>query len=143
MKEKFMKEALKEAKKAINLNEIPVGVVIVYNNKIIARGYNKKETLQNSLMHAEIIAINKASKKLRSWRLNDCEIYVTLEPCNMCMGAIVESRINKVYYGTDNLKSHELNLQIINNFKINVENGILEGKCKELLDDFFKNMRGK
>lgn len=143
MKEKFMNEAIKEAEKAIKLNEIPVGVVIVLNNKIIARGYNQKEISQNSLMHAEIIAINKACKKLKSWRLNDCKMYVTLEPCNMCMGAIVESRISKIYYGIDNLKSHKLNMKIIGNNNIDMEGGVLEKECKTLLDDFFKNMRGK
>ena len=143
MKEYFMKEAVREAIKAKNIEEIPVGAVIVYNNKIIARAYNKKEKLQNSLMHAELIAINKACKKLNSWRLNDCEIYVTLEPCNMCMAAIIESRIGKIYYGIDNFKTHSINNEMLKETKINIESGILESKCKNVLNDFFKNMRGK
>ncbi|MBQ1812584.1 MAG: nucleoside deaminase [Bacilli bacterium] len=143
MKEYFMKEAIREAIKAKNIEEIPVGAVIVYNNKIIARAYNKKEKLQNSLMHAELIAINKACKKLNSWRLNDCEIYVTLEPCNMCMAAIIESRIGKIYYGIDNFKTHSINNEMLKETKINIESGILESKCKNVLNDFFKNMRGK
>ena len=143
MKEYFMKEAIREAIKAKNIEEIPVGAVIVYNNKIIARAYNKKEKLQNSLRHAELIAINKACKKLNSWRLNDCEIYVTLEPCNMCMAAIIESRIGKIYYGIDNFKTHSINNEMLKETKINIESGILESKCKNVLNDFFKNMRGK
>ena len=143
MKKYFMKEAIKQAKKANRIGEIPVGTVIVHNDKIIARGYNKRETKQNSLMHAELIAINKACKKLKSWRLNDCEMYVTLEPCNMCMGAIIESRISKIYYGIDNSKFHNINMEIIGNSKIDVEEYILKFECKKLLDDFFKNIRTK
>lgn len=143
MKKYYMKEAIKEARKANNIEEIPVGAIIVKDGKIIARGYNKKEKRQNSLMHAELIAIDKTCKKLDSWRLDNCEIYVTLEPCNMCMGAIIESRINKIYYGIDNSKSHKLNLEMIKNSKIDIEGGILELECKKILDDFFKNMRGK
>ena len=143
MKKYFMKEAIKQAKKANRIGEIPVGAVIVHNDKIIARGYNKRETKQNSLMHAELIAINKACKKLKSWRLNDCEMYVTLEPCNMCMGAIIESRISKIYYGIDNSKFHNINMEIIGNSKIDVEEYILKFECKKLLDDFFKNIRTK
>lgn len=143
MKEYFMEEAIKEAIKAKSIGEIPVGAIIVYNNKIIARAYNKKEKLQNSLMHAELIAIDKACKKLKSWRLNDCEIYITLEPCNMCMAAIIESRIKKIYYGIDNIKTHSINIEILKETKINVENGVLESKCKNLLNNFFKNMRMK
>ncbi len=143
MKKYYMKEAIKEARKANNIEEIPVGAIIVKDGKIIARGYNKKEKRQNSLMHAELIAIDKTCKKLDSWRLDNCEIYVTLEPCNMCMGAIIESRINKIYYGIDNSKSHKLNLEMIKNSKIDIEGSILELECKKILDDFFKNMRGK
>ena len=143
MKKYFMKEAIKQAKKANRIGEIPVGTVIVHNDKIIARGYNKRETKQNSLMHAELIAINKACRKLKSWRLNDCEMYVTLEPCNMCMGAIIESRISKIYYGIDNSKFHNINMEIIGNSKIDVEEYILKFECKKLLDDFFKNIRTK
>ena len=96
---KYMKEALKEAKKAELIDEVPIGCVIVKDDKIIARGHNQRETNQSPIGHAEIIAINKASKKLKSWRLEGCDIYVTLEPCIMCSGAIIQSRISKVYYG--------------------------------------------
>ena len=97
-KEKYMKEALKEAKKALAKDEVPIGAVIVLEDKIIARGHNLRETKMNSLNHAEIIAIDKACKKLNNFRLEDCELYVTLEPCLMCSGAIVQSRIKKVYF---------------------------------------------
>ena len=103
--EKFMKEALKEAKKAYDKLEIPVGAVIVRDNKIIARAHNLKELKQDTTKHAEILAIKKASKKLNNWRLTDCEIYVTLEPCPMCAGAIINSRIKKVYIGAKDLKT--------------------------------------
>ena len=106
MEEKFMKEALKEAKKAYNKLEVPVGAVIVKDGQIIARAHNLKETKTDTTKHAEILAIQKASKKLESWRLLDCEMYITLEPCSMCAGAIINSRIKKVYYGT-NLKDAE------------------------------------
>jgi len=99
MEEKFMKEALKQAKKAASIGETPIGAVIVRDGEIIARGYNKRETKKNALLHAEIIAINKACKKLGGWRLPRCEMYVTLEPCPMCAGAIINSRIEKVYFG--------------------------------------------
>ena len=101
MHEKFMLEAIKEAKKALALNEIPVGAIIVKNGKIIARGYNKKETKNDATRHAEIIAIEKACKKMKTWHLNECELYVTLEPCLMCCGAIIQSRIKKIYYGIE------------------------------------------
>ena len=107
MEEKWMKEALKEAKKAYEKQEIPVGAVIVKENKIIARGHNLKETKKTALAHAEIIAIQKANKKLDNWRLLDCDIYVTLEPCPMCLGAIASSRIKNVYIGTLDPKSNE------------------------------------
>ena len=99
MKEKFMKEALKEAKKAYNKLEVPVGAIIVKDGKIIARAYNQKENKKDTTNHAEILAIKKASKKLESWRLLDCDMYVTLEPCSMCAGALIQSRIRKVYIG--------------------------------------------
>lgn len=102
--EYYMKQALKEAQKAFLLNEVPVGCVIVYNDKIIARGYNKRETLESSLAHAEIIAIKKACKKLKTSNLSDCEMYVSLYPCMMCQGAIIEARLKKVYYILDKEK---------------------------------------
>ena len=103
--EKFMKEALKQAKKAASIGETPIGAVIVRDGEIIARGYNKRETKKNALLHAEIIAINKACKKLGGWRLPRCEMYVTLEPCPMCAGAIINSRIENLYFGAYDKKS--------------------------------------
>lgn len=147
-KEYFMKEALKEAKKAYEKEEIPVGAVIVKDGKVIARGYNLKETKVNTIKHAEIIAIEKASKKLNSWRLEDCEMYVTLEPCSMCAGAIINSRIKKVYIGTMDEKTGAcgsvLNLFEYNfNHKVEIETEILKDKCKKLIQDFFKELRNK
>ena len=146
-KEKYMKAALKEAEKAYNLLEIPVGAVIVKEGKIIARGHNKKETKKDTTKHAEIIAIQKASKKLNSWRLIDCEMYVTLEPCTMCAGAIINSRIKKVYYGTEDLKTGAcgsvLNLfeDYTFNHKVETEKNILKNQCENILKKFFKELR--
>ena len=143
MPEKFMKEALKEAKKAYNKLEVPVGAVIVRNGKIIARGYNQKETKKDTIEHAEIVAIKKASKKLKSWRLNECEMYVTLEPCSMCAGAIINSRIRNLYIGTMDKKTGAagsvLNLfeDFTFNHKVTVQNGILKEQCEKILKDFF------
>ncbi|MGL4949866.1 MAG: nucleoside deaminase, partial [Anaeroplasmataceae bacterium] len=102
---RFMKEAIKQAKKAYKIDEVPVGCVIVKGDEIIARSYNKREQTQNSLMHAEIIAIDKACKKLNSWRLDECDIYVTLEPCAMCGGAIIQSKFKNVYYAAPDIKT--------------------------------------
>lgn len=146
-KEVFMKEALKEAKKAYKKLEIPVGVVIVHDGKIIARAHNIKEEKQNAIKHAEIIAIERASKKIKNWRLNNCEMYVTLEPCPMCAGAILNSRINKVYIGALDEKTgacgSKLNLLQDFSFDTSVDSqtGILENECKQLLQDFFKELR--
>ena len=148
-KEYFMKEALKEAKKAYNKLEVPVGVVIVKDDKIIARAYNQKEMKNSPIKHAEIIAIEKACKKLNNWRLNDCEIYVTLEPCPMCAGAIINSRIKKVYIGAVQEKTGACGskVDLIEEFKtetkIEVESGILKDKCLNLVQDFFKELRKK
>ena len=147
MKEKFMKEALKEAKKAYEKDEIPVGAVIVKDNKIIARAHNLKEFKNNSICHAEILAIQKACKKLNSWRLLDCEMYVTLEPCSMCAGALINSRIKKVYIGTADEKTGACGskLNLLEDFKFNhiveIEKYILKDECEEILKDFFKNLR--
>jgi len=141
MNEKYMKIAINEAEKALKLEEMPVGCVIVYKNKIIAKSYNKKEKLKNSLMHAEIIAINKACKKLNDWRLNDCVMYVTLEPCHMCMGAIVESRIKQVYCGIKNNKSHDINLEVAKNENVNLSCGLLSDKIEIQLNKFFAKIR--
>lgn len=147
MEEKYMKEALKEAKKAYDKLEIPVGAVIVKQGKIIARAHNQKETKFDTTKHAEILAIQKASKKLGSWRLLDCEMYVTLEPCSMCAGALINSRIKKVYIGTMDEKTGAVGsvLNLLDDYKFNheveFETGILQKECEKLLKDFFKDLR--
>ena len=147
IEEKYMKEALKEAKKAYERFEIPVGAVIVKDGKIIARGYNLKETKSDTTKHAEIIAIQKASKKLNAWRLENCEMYVTLEPCTMCAGAIINSRIKKVYIGTLDPKTGACG-SVLNSFddykfnhKVEYEIGIMQKDCEKILKDFFKELR--
>lgn len=147
-KEFFMKEALKEAKKAYKKEEIPVGAVIVKDGKIIARGHNLKESKHSSISHAEILAIEKANKKLGAWRLEECEMYITLEPCMMCMGAIINSRIKKIYVGTLDPKTGACESVInIENYKFNhavkIETGILKEECEYILKDFFKMLRAK
>ena len=145
--EKYMREALKEAQKAYDKLEVPVGAVIVKDGKIIARAYNQKETKFDTTKHAEILAIQKASKKLKSWRLIDCEMYVTLEPCPMCAGAIIQSRLKKVYYSVPDEKTGAAGskLNLFKDYKFNhnveVENGILTDKCRELLQNFFIELR--
>ena len=146
---KYMKEALRQAKKAYALDEVPIGCVIVYENKIIARGYNKRNTKGNTLAHAEIIAINKASRVLGDWRLEDCTMYVTLEPCQMCAGAIVQSRIPRVVIGSMNPKAgcagSILNLLQMPQFnhQVDITSGVLENECTEMLQSFFKELRAK
>ncbi len=146
-KEKFMKEALKEAQKAYEKLEVPVGVVIVKDNKIIARAHNLKEQKQDTTKHAEIMAIQKASKKLDNWRLNDCEMYVTLEPCPMCAGAIVNARIKKVYIGAKDEKTGACGskLDLLQGYSfdtyVDSEFGIMDEDCKKILKDFFKEIR--
>lgn len=145
--EKYMREAIKQAKKAEMINEVPIGCVIVYNNKIIARGYNRRNIDKNTLSHAELNAIKKASKKLGDWRLDDCEMFVTLEPCQMCSGAIVQSRIKKVYIGCMNSKAgcagSIMNLLQVERFnhQVEIESGILLEECSTMLSDFFKRLR--
>ena len=144
----FMNEALKEAEKAYKKNEVPVGAVIVCNNKIISRAHNKRVRNNQTISHAELLAITKANKKLKSWRLEDCEIYVTLEPCAMCAGAIMQARIKKVYFATKDLKSGALGGKFNlfeNEFNHTVEEnyGILELESKKLIQKFFKELRGK
>lgn len=149
MEEKFMKEALKEAKKAYGKEEVPVGAVIVKNGKIIAKAHNLKETKKDTTCHAEILAIQKASKKLNAWRLEDCEMYVTLEPCSMCAGALIQSRIKKVYIGTMDYKTgacgsvYNLLKDYTFNHKVECEIGILKDECEKILQDFFKDLRKK
>lgn len=144
---KWMKEAIKQAKKAVSYDEVPIGCVIVKNDKIIARGYNKREILQQSIAHAEIMAIQKACKKLGTWRLEDCVLYVTLEPCPMCAGAIIQSRIRKVVYGASDPKGGCVgtctNLLEIPQFNHHPEyiKGVLESECSDLLKCFFKKKR--
>lgn len=147
MENKFMKDALKEAQKAYEKLEVPVGCVIVKDGKIIARAHNQKETKLDTTKHAEILAIQKASKKLESWRLIDCEMYVTLEPCSMCAGAIINSRIKKVYIGALDEKTGAagsvLNLfeDYTFNHKVEIEKGIMQQECEEILKNFFKELR--
>ena len=138
MDDKFLNEALKEARKAYKKDEIPVGCVIVYNGNIVARGHNLRENKQNSLMHAEIMAVDRACKYFNSWRLDDCVMYVTLEPCMMCMGAIIESRIKKVVYGTKN-NSEQMYVRVKNVDLIYANSK----ECSDILTDFFKNKRKK
>ena len=141
----FMKKALKEAEKAYNKGEVPVGAVIVKDGKIISRGHNLKEIKKDTIMHAEIIAIEKASKKLDAWRLENCDIYVTMEPCPMCMGAIINSRIRKIYYGIPDLKAGACGSVIdLTTYKFNhiptYEKNVLGEESKELLQKFFKEL---
>ena len=144
---KYMKEALRQAKKAYALGEVPIGCVIVYEDKIIARGYNRRNTDKNTLAHAEITAINRASKKIGDWRLEDCTMYVTLEPCQMCAGAIVQSRITNVVMGCMNPKAgcggSILNILEMPEFnhQVNVLRGVMEEECSQILQDFFKELR--
>ena len=145
--EKFMKEAIKQAKKAYAIDEVPIGCVIVQNGHIIARGYNRRNTDKNTLAHAELTAIKKASKKTGDWRLEDCGLYVTLEPCQMCAGAIVQSRMRRVIIGSMNSKAgcagSILNLLQIPQFNHQVEitQGILEEECSTMLSRFFRELR--
>lgn len=145
--EKFMKAAIREARKAEKIQEVPIGCVIVYENKIIARGYNRRNTDKNTLAHAELSAIKKASKKLGDWRLEGCTMYVTLEPCQMCAGAIVQSRMDRVVMGSMNPKAgcagSVLNLLQISAFNHQVElvRGILEEECSTILSEFFRKLR--
>ena len=142
-----MKEALKQAKKAYDKLEVPVGAVIVKDGKIIARAYNQKEEKKDTTNHAEILAIKKASKKLDSWRLTDCDMYVTLEPCSMCAGALIQSRIRKIYIGAIDEKTGACGtvLNLLQDYKFNhkveIETGILKEECEAILKDFFKELR--
>lgn len=143
MEQRWMKEALKEAKKAYEKLEIPVGAVIVKDDKIIARAHNLKETKQTATAHAEILAIQKANKKLNNWRLLDCDLYVTLEPCEMCMGAIISSRIKNIYIGTlDPKKEETIDIEKYKEkYGVNIEFGIMQEKSEYILKDFFKKLR--
>lgn len=145
--EKFMKAAIREARKAYALDEVPIGCVIVSDDKIIARGYNRRNTEGNTLAHAEISAIRKASKKLGDWRLEDCTMYVTLEPCQMCAGAIVQSRMKRVVIASMNPKAgcagSVINLLQMAEFnhQVEIEKGVLNEECSTMLSDFFRELR--
>lgn len=139
---KYMQIAIKEAKKAAKRGDVPVGAVIVYKNKIIAKAHNKKQLRRNSLKHAELLVINKACKKLKTWHLDECTIYVTLEPCMMCTGAIIESRIKKIYYATKSDKYGSLNkITEKNKTKMQINEGICKKESIDNLKNFFKEKR--
>lgn len=146
MNKKFMSEALTEARIAFNKGEVPVGAVIVKDGEIIARGHNLREEKQNALSHAEIECINEACKKLGTWRLDGCKMYVTLEPCPMCTGAIINSRIETVVFGAYDLKAGCMD-SVINlcdypfNHKPQIYGGIMEEECKQILEEFFLKLR--
>lgn len=145
--EKYMREAIKQARKAAKIDEVPIGCVIVYDDKIIARGYNRRNTDKSTLAHAEIIAIRKAAKIIGDWRLEDCTMYITLEPCPMCAGAIVQARIPRVVVGAMNPKAgcagSVINLLQMDGFnhKAELTSGVLVDECRTMLQDFFKEMR--
>lgn len=146
--EKFMKMALKEAMKAKRKNEVPIGAIVVKHGKVIARGHNLRESTQNSLKHAEIIAIDKACKELNNFRLQDCDLYVTVEPCLMCSGAIVQSRIRKVYFGARDEKygavvSVAKAFEIKSNHRVDFEEGVCKDMCENIVKEFFKELRKK
>ena len=147
--EKNMKQALLQAKKAYDIEEIPVGAVIVKDGKIIAKAFNKKETNNNPIAHAEILVIEKATKKLNKWRLDDCDLYVTLEPCPMCAGAIIQARIKNLYIGTSDPKTGACG-SVLNlledyqfNHKVNITKDVMQPECERVLKEFFKQLRNK
>ncbi len=149
VQEKYMKQAIKLAEKAAELGEVPIGCVIEYQGKVIGRGYNRRTTDKSTLAHAEIIAIKKACKKMGDWRLEDCTMYVTLEPCQMCAGAIVQARVKKVVIGCMNPKAgcagsilNVLQMDAFNH-QVEIERGVLEDECSKMLPSFFKRLRQK
>lgn len=145
--EKYMREAIRQAKKAYAIGEVPIGCVIVYEDKIIGRGYNRRTIDKNTLAHAELAAIKKASKKMDDWRLEGCTMYVTLEPCQMCSGAIVQSRMDKVVVGCMNPKAgcagSILNILQMPEFnhQVKLTTGVLEEECSQMMKNFFKELR--
>lgn len=145
--ERFMKEAIRQAKKAYLLEEVPIGCVIVYEGKIIARGYNRRNTDKSTLSHAELIAIRKAAKKLGDWRLEGCTMYVTLEPCQMCAGAMMQARMTEAVIGCMNPKAgcagSVLNILEMDGFnhKVQVTRGVLEEECSQMMSQFFRELR--
>ncbi len=142
---KFMREALKRAKKGLSQGEVPVGAVIVYEGKVIASGYNRRTKTQMATSHAEMYAIDRACRKLKSWRLCDCDLYVTLEPCPMCMGAMLNARIRNLYFGAYEQKGRSMTAELaasnLLNHTLETEGGILEEECSAILSGFFKTMR--
>lgn len=140
-----MQAALDCAAKALKKGEVPIGAVVVSDGKIISRGYNKRTKKQIATAHAEIEAIEKACKKLKSWRIPECEIYVTLEPCPMCMGAMLNARIKKVYFGAYEAKGRSMTAQLAEsnllNHRIEVEGGVMREECAGILSSFFSQMR--
>ena len=145
MADKFMKAALKCAQKGLEEGEVPIGAVVVLDGNIISRGHNRRTKKQIATAHAEVEAIEKACKKLKSWRIPECEIYVTLEPCPMCMGAMLNARIKKVYFGAYEAKGRSMTEQLavsnLVNHRIEVEGGVMEEECAEVLSSFFSDMR--
>ena len=147
--EKYMREAIRQAKKAYLLEEVPIGCVIVHEGKIIARGYNRRNTDRNTLSHAELIAIRKAAKKLGDWRLEECTMYVTLEPCQMCAGAMMQARLTEAVIGCMNPKAgcagSVLNILEMDGFnhKVQVTRGVLEEECSQMMSQFFRELREK
>ncbi len=143
--EKWMLYALKEANKALKLDEVPIGAVIINEDKIIGRGFNQVESLNDSTAHAEIIAITSAANTLNDWRLNNCSIYVTKEPCLMCFGAIINSRIEKIFFGSTDLQKGFRKVYNKTDFPTshlkNIESNILESDCRKIIQDFFKKKR--
>jgi len=147
-KNKFMKSALREAEKAFIKDEVPVGAVVVYQNMIIARAHNLREKNQSFHAHAEFLAMMKATKKIGSWRLEDCDVYVTMEPCPMCAGAMIQARIKHLYYGTKDPKAGGVDsvvqlLEVPFNHHIEVESGIMAEESQKIVKDFFKKLRTK
>lgn len=144
-KNKFMKSAFKCAKKALEEGEVPIGAVVVCDGKVIARGHNRRTKRQMATAHAEIEAIDKACRKLKSWRIPECELYVTLEPCPMCMGAALNARIKKIYFGAPEDKGRSLTEEIASanllNHRVEIEGGVMEIECRQILSDFFSDMR--
>ena len=146
-KEKFMKEALRRAKKGLAQGEVPVGAVIVCEGKVISSGYNRRAATQLASSHAEMYAIDRACKKFKSWRLPECDLYVTLEPCPMCMGAALNARVRKIYFGAYEQKGRSMTAELADsnllNHTLEVEGGVLEKECSELLSGFFRSMRAR
>lgn len=146
-KEKFMREAVRRAKKGLAQGEVPVGAVVVCDGKIVGSGYNRRTKEQLATAHAEMYAIDRACRKLKSWRIPECDLYVTLEPCPMCMGAALNARIRKIYFGAYEQKGRSMTAELAEsnllNHKVGVEGGVLEEECSQLLSGFFRALRAR